>query len=255
MATFGESDGAAESGGVLLQRGRYRVRLALDPEDVARAQALRGQAFFGPEGPSDVDAFDPLCRHVLIEETVEGTLLACFRYLWLDDGAAIGTSYSAQFYDLSRLEAFGGPMLELGRFCLRPGCGDPDVLRLAWGAITGLVDRGGAGLLFGCASFAGTDPAPFAPAFAHLAARHLAPARWQIGRRAAETCEFPQEGADARQAMPLIPPLLRTYLGMGGWVSDHAVVDRAMNTLHVFTGVEVAAIPPARARALRAIAA
>ena len=35
---------------------------------------------------------------------------------------------------------------------------------------------------------------------------------------------------------------------MGGWVSDHAVVDRQMNTLHVFTGLEIAAIPrPAKA--------
>ena len=90
MATFGESDGAAEdSGDVLLQRGRYRVRLASGPEDLARAQALRGRAFLGPDGPADVDAFDPLCRHVLIEEVGEGTLFACFRYLWLDDGAAI----------------------------------------------------------------------------------------------------------------------------------------------------------------------
>ena len=59
---------------------------------------------------------------------------------------------------------------------------------------------------------------------------------------------------DARAALRLIPPLLRTYLSMGGWVSDHAVIDRQMNTLHVFTGVETAAIPAARARALRAIA-
>jgi hypothetical protein len=50
-----------------------------------------------------------------------------------------------------------------------------------------------------------------------------------------------------------MPPLLRSYLVMGGWVSDHAVVDRDMNTLHVFTGVEVAAIPAARQRSLRAI--
>ena len=50
-----------------------------------------------------------------------------------------------------------------------------------------------------------------------------------------------------------IPPLLRTYLAMGGWVSDHAVVDRAMNTLHVFTGLEIAAIPEARKKLLRAI--
>ncbi len=51
-----------------------------------------------------------------------------------------------------------------------------------------------------------------------------------------------------------MPPLLRTYLLMGGWVSDHAVVDSHMNTLHVFTGLEINAIPPARKRLLRATA-
>ena len=56
----------------------------------------------------------------------------------------------------------------------------------------------------------------------------------------------------SKSGMLRMPPLLRTYLTMGGWVSDHAVVDTHMNTLHVFTGLEIAAIPPARARLLRA---
>jgi L-ornithine Nalpha-acyltransferase len=56
--------------------------------------------------------------------------------------------------------------------------------------------------------------------------------------------------------MLTMPPLLRSYLAMGGWVSDHAVVDRDLNTLHVFTGLEIRAIPEARARRLlRAVAA
>jgi putative hemolysin len=58
---------------------------------------------------------------------------------------------------------------------------------------------------------------------------------------------------DAKKAMLRMPPLLRTYLMMGGWVSDHAVVDKHMNTLHVFTGLEIGAIPPARKRLLRAV--
>ena len=57
-----------------------------------------------------------------------------------------------------------------------------------------------------------------------------------------------------RRAMAQMPPLLRSYLMMGGWVSDHAVVDRQLNTLHVFTGLEIKAIPPARARLLRSAA-
>lgn len=52
-----------------------------------------------------------------------------------------------------------------------------------------------------------------------------------------------------------IPPLLRSYLAMGGWVSDHAVIDRDLETLHVFTALEISAIPPGRARLLRALAA
>jgi len=58
---------------------------------------------------------------------------------------------------------------------------------------------------------------------------------------------------DIKRAMLAMPPLLRTYLMMGGWVSDHAVVDHDLNTLHVFTGVEIAAVPPNRARLLRAV--
>jgi hypothetical protein len=41
---------------------------------------------------------------------------------------------------------------------------------------------------------------------------------------------------------------------MGGWVSDHAVVDADLDTLHVFTGLEIRAVPPGRARLLRALA-
>lgn len=243
--------------GSLLERGRYRVRLALDDRDLARAQALRGQAFLKERGTGDADEYDPLCRHVLIEDRLASELVGCFRYMWFEAGGTLDASYSAQFYDLGRLAGFGGAMLELGRFCIRPGARDADILRLAWGALTGIMDRGGGALMFGCASFRGIEPAPYAEAFALLRARHMAPGRWRVGVRAAEVVRFADMGAgaevDARAGMRAVPPLLRSYLSMGGWVSDHAVVDRDMNTLHVFTGVETAAIPPARARALRAI--
>jgi putative hemolysin len=77
------------------------------------------------------------------------------------------------------------------------------------------------------------------------------------GRKAAEVVDFPALAGgvtDRRAALAALPPLLRTYLGMGGWVSDHAVVDRELDTLHVFTCVEVDRIPAARAASLRAVA-
>ena len=45
--------------------------------------------------------------------------------------------------------------------------------------------------------------------------------------------------------------LLVIQIALGGWVSDHAVVDPGLRTMHVFTGVEVGAIPPARRRLLQ----
>ncbi|MEI4470309.1 GNAT family N-acetyltransferase [Frigidibacter sp. MR17.24] len=221
------------------------------------AAAAGDLAATAPAG-RDADAFDAICRHVLVEDMRTGALVCCFRLLPLAQGAEIGRSYSAQHYDLRALESFEGPMVEIGRFCLAPDCHDPDVLRLAWGALTRFVDDTGVEMLFGCSSFRGTDAGAYLDAFAMLGARHLAPRRWLPRVKAPDVFRFARRlrarPADPRAALGTMPPLLRTYLMMGGWVSDHAVVDRDLGTLHVFTGLEIRAIPPARARALRAVA-
>ncbi len=241
------------------RKGRYQARFATTPKDLRAAQRLRWLAFRGcAEEGLDADAFDPRCAHVLIEETRLGTLVCCFRILPLQGGAEIGQSYAAQYYELSALAGFQGKMVEMGRFCLHPSWHDPDILRVAWGAMTRYVDDNGVELLFGCSSFAGIEAGAYLDAFAMLKERHLAPRRWLPRVRAPEVFRFARvlrrRKPDARRAMLGMPPLLRSYLVMGGWVSDHAVVDRDMGTLHVFTGLEIRAIPPARARLLRGVA-
>jgi len=320
-----------------LRRGRLVARLAETEADVTRAQALRWRAFRArsaacgqAEGaqPLDQDAFDERCLHLLVEDAEQpGHLLACARVLPLASGAEIAGTYTAQYYDLRRLSRYPGAMLEVGRFCTRPGNTDPEVLRTALGGLARLAEARGVSMLFGASSFSGTDPAPYAGAFAHLARNHLAPPRWMPAPKAREVVRYaglhrwrvtpvggavaaafgalasaadrlfdvlqrlvaPVPGglrvgaaagalAVARHAPPLavaspipapgapppatppalpalaMPPLLRSYLILGGWVSDHAVIDRDLATLHVFTALEIAAIPPGRARLLRALA-
>ncbi|MEL6617439.1 MAG: GNAT family N-acyltransferase [Pseudomonadota bacterium] len=237
-----------------LKRGRYTVRISGSQADIHAAQALRARCF-GLDGPRDADPFDDICTHILIHSTTDGRLLCCFRMLPLS-GSEISRSYSAQYYELSALESYGGKMVEMGRFCVHPEVQDPDILRVAWGAMTAYVDDNGVEMLFGCSSFAGTETAQYLDAFAMLKARHLAPKRWLPRVKAPHVFRFAarlRRKPDAKKAMLRMPPLLRTYLMMGGWVSDHAVVDDQMNTLHVFTGVEIGAIPPARKRLLRAV--
>ncbi|SEP55385.1 GNAT family N-acetyltransferase [Thalassovita taeanensis] len=239
-----------------LKKGRYVTRLATAPDDIRAAQRLRHLCFRGQDG-EDVDDFDKVCTHFLVEDARSGQLVCCFRVLPLTGGAEINRSYSAQYYELSALADFPGPMVEMGRFCIHPAVKDPDILRVAWGAMTRYVDDNKVEMLFGCSSFHGTDEADYLDTFAMLKHRHLAPKRWLPRVKAPQVFRFAQKlrrKPDAKKAMLRMPPLLRTYLLMGGWVSDHAVVDPSMNTLHVFTGLEINAIPPARKRLLRGVA-
>jgi putative hemolysin len=207
--------------------------MAATEADVIRCQQLRYLAFIEGRGLNragvedgsgvsgggtarlDHDEFDPLCHHLMIEETRTGKLVCCFRMLPLNDGADISRCYSAKYYELSKLAAYPGRMVEMGRFCIHPAHRDLNILRVAWAAMSRFIDREGVDLLFGCSSFHGVDAEAYMDAFALLKEKHLAP------------------------------------LVMGGWVSDHAVIDNELNTLHVFTGVEIKRVPPKRARLLR----
>lgn len=242
----------------MLTIGRYRARRAETAADLLAAQNLRALAFFNRDTPPDSDTFDPFCTHVLVDDLFSGQVVCCYRLLPLASGADLARCYSAQFYDLSALAAFDAPMVEVGRFCIFPETRDPDILRVAWGGLTRYVDESGMQFMFGCSSFQGIDADPYLDAFAMLRANHLAPQRWAPDVKASAVYQFgkdlEQRTVDRRAALRVMPPLLRTYLGIGGWVSDHAVIDREMSTLHVFTGLDVDAVPPERKKALRAVA-
>ena len=223
-------------------------------EEVAKAQALRAECF-GVSRNIDADLHDLKARHFLIHDDGNGPPVGCFRLRMFDHGT-VQDSYAGEFYDLSKLAALNAPMLEIGRFCIAPGREAPDLIRLAWAAITQVVDAGGVALLFGCSSFAGTDPQPYLQALSHLKAAHQAPAGTGVARMSEKIIDFEALAGgsyDRKAALQQLPPLLRSYLTLGAWVSDHAVIDRQMNPLHVFTALEVARIPPARQRLLRAL--
>jgi L-ornithine Nalpha-acyltransferase len=243
--------------------GRYRARLADTRDDVVACQRLRYLAFIEARGLApahqadrrDEDEFDAHCRHMMVEEARSGQLVCCFRMMPFESGAEIAHSYSAKWYELDGLKDYPGRLVEMGRFCVHPAHKDPAILRVAWNAMTRYVDEQEIGLLFGCSSFYGLDAEAYSDAFALLKERHLAPKRWLPRVKAPKVFRFARalrlRRPDMALALRRMPPLLRTYLMMGGWVSDHAVIDENLNTLHVFTCIEIARVPEARARQLR----
>ena len=250
--------------GLLIDKGRYVARLARTPADLDAAQRLRWTCFVARTGAPDdgtgrdADRLDGLCRHLLVEDCLTSGLVGCLRFLPVRCCEDIEQGYAARFHDLSRLVRLGMPMIEVGRFCVLPGRTDPDIIRTAWAALTRIVAETGARMLFGCSSFAGTDPAVHAGAFALLHARYLAPRRWRPDVRAGDAYPLsratPPGPHDASRAMAGMPAILRSYLAMGGCVGDHAVIDNQLDTLHVFTAISIRSIPPIRRRLLSAAA-
>ncbi|MEM7238226.1 MAG: GNAT family N-acyltransferase [Pseudomonadota bacterium] len=250
----------------MFRAGKFRARTATTPEDVRACQHLRYLTFIEERSVEvqlnpdrvDVDEFDPSCTHVMVEEQRTGQLVCCFRMLPMANGSEIFRSYASKYYELSNLETYPGKMVEMGRFCIHPAWKDANILRVAWAAMTKFVDEENVELLFGCSSFYGIDAEEYADAFALLRERHLAPNRWlprvKAPRVFAFSKQFRLRKPNLKLAMKRMPPLLRTYLVMGGWVSDHAVIDNELNTLHVFTGVEIKRVPKSRARLLRGLA-
>ena len=112
-------------------------------------------------------------------------------------------------------------------------------------ALSRYVDQYNICLLFGWFSVAGLAFAPYQNAFALLNRRYLAPRRWRPPVKVPHVFRFVHCDVHrclAGLAKQRLPPLLKTYLMMGGWVRDHTVMDHAMGTLHVFTGVELGTI-------------
>lgn len=241
----------------LLERGRYAARVAETPEETAAVLALRARAFRA--GADDADAQDADCLHLMVGPRDGGAPVAACRIRILGSGAEFGLSYAARYYRVAGIGGVTRPMAEIGRFCVASGVEDPDVIRLLWAALTlrlGGSGQDGAGVawLFGCTSFPGADPARHHAALSLLGARHALPERWRVEAAtgmAVPLGTLPPGDEDAARAG--LPPLLRSYLAMGARVGAEAVIDRDLDTIHVFTLLEVAAIPPARLAALRAL--
>ena len=229
---------------------RYHVSFAEEPGEVRAALRLRHEVFVrelgapdpDPEGCLESDRFDPHCRHLLLRDGDE--VVGTYRLLDEAGAARAGGFYGEGEYDISPLRAARRPLLELGRSCVRADHRGGAALAEMWAALARHVDRGGASILFGVASFHGADPAPLGMTLSHLAHAHLAPPELRpVSRAYVPMDTVPPECIDRVAAMRAVPPLMKSYLRLGGFVGEGAFVDRSFNTVDVCLVLDVERIP------------
>ncbi|WP_370402660.1 GNAT family N-acetyltransferase [Sulfitobacter sp. JB4-11] len=220
------------------------VRIARDAADIHAAQQLRYAVFIkelGGDGPLvdheaqvERDRFDPFVDHLVVFDGARA--VGVYRVMRADQAAAAGGFYSANEYDLTPLLTSGRRVLELGRSCLHPDYRGGMAMHLLWGALARYIADHGIAVLFGVASFHGTDVEALKQPLSLLHHRHLAPPELRV--RALEISYqdmnlIAETQIDRKRATRAIPSLIKAYLRLGGMVGEGAFVDRQFNTVDV----------------------
>jgi L-ornithine Nalpha-acyltransferase len=229
----------------------FTLRLARDARDLRAAQRLRYEVFvseLGGDGPLvdhearlEIDAFDPWFDHLLLIDGRRDPLtlqdvVGVYRLLPSDRLAQSGRFYSSGEYDLAPLIASGRRLLELGRSCVHRDYRGGTAMYHLWNGLAEYVLEHDIEVVFGAASFHGTDIAALAQPLSYLHHHHLAPEAlrvraWPEARQAMDIVA--PELLDRRAAMAGTPALIKAYLRLGGFVGEGAWIDRAFNTTDV----------------------
>jgi putative hemolysin len=230
----------------------FIVRLAETPGEIEAAQALRYRVFYEemtahPTAEMrrrhlDFDAYDSICDHLLVidsearDEAGEPAVVGTYRLLRRSVAERHGGFYTAQEFDVSSLLHRPGEIVELGRSCVEPSYRSRGVVQLLWRGLAAYVLHYDIDVLFGCASFPGTEPEAMSEALSYLHHFHLAPRSMRpraLDHHYVSMSRLPRAGIDVPAVVNELPPLIKGYLRLGGLVGDGAVVDRQFNTVDV----------------------
>jgi putative hemolysin len=241
------------------QAGHLQIRLAETAEEVAAAQALRYRVFYKDMSARateemrnlgrDFDRFDDYCDHLLVIDRSLGVgevgVVGTYRFMRRHAAQRCGEFYTSNEYDIGPLIAYPGEIMELGRSCVHPDYRTGVTMSLLWRGIAEYSLYHKVELMFGCASLPGTDPQANRLPLAYLYRHHLAPEALRpraVESRRVEMGNLVGPEEDVRKGRQMLPPLIKGYLRLHGYVGDGAVIDHEFGTTDVCIVVKTAQV-------------
>ncbi|PLS23317.1 GNAT family N-acetyltransferase [Neptunicoccus cionae] len=245
---------------MIVNTSQFTLKLAETEQELAAAQRLRYRvfveemgarpAFSGDTVNREADAFDPYFDHLLLIDTRiedhDNNVVGAYRLMRSETAERGQGFYGAQEYDLGPIIRSGRPAVELGRSCIDPVYRNGIALHLLWQGVADYVIGNRIELLFGVASFVGTDPEVYKDGLSYLHHTHLAPPELRVTAKAQSRVKMNLKAAteiDRVAAVRQIPALIKSYIRLGGWVGEGAYVDRDFNTIDVCLVLDQQNIP------------
>lgn len=241
------------------------VSLARSEADLRAAQRLRYEVFVSELGGTgegvdhverlETDPFDPHADHLILRDLRRGhdpadTVVGVYRLMSADHARKAGQFYTETEFDLTLLKQSGRRLLELGRSCLHVDYRGSAALLALFQGLAQYVEQNDIDTVFGVASFHGTDLGMLGNALSLLLRAHLAPPETRVISLTPEVFSpLPEAEIDRKSAMRDTPPLIKSYLKLGGVIGQGVFVDHAFNTTDVCVILDRANLNPSALQA------
>lgn len=217
----------------------YVLRRATSAQDVQAAQRLRFAVFnlelqeglaSSVASGLDVDRFDAVCDHLLVEHAATGQVVGTYR---MQTGATAATAlgyYCAQEFEFEVYRPLHHEIVELGRACIAKEHRNFCVLSMLWRGIAHYAKEHNARYLLGCSSLTSQNPADGVAAFAAMQSS-MAPVQYQT----LPCADYQLDMAVAATKNFKAPKLLSAYLALGAWICGPPALDRTFKTIDFLT--------------------
>ena len=236
---------AGDSSRIEIATKSYRLRLAASQTDVQAALRLRFLVFnlelneglaAAFETGYDMDEFDSVCEHLIVEHVATGEVVGTYR---LQTGLTAMRNYgfySEREFDFAPYRSMTDSIIELGRACIHREHRSTEVLQLLWKGIARYAVQHRARYLIGCSSLTSQEPARGTAVYLALQS-YLVEPRLRTVPREPFAMPLVCNAADAN-----IPKLLRAYLAIGARLCGLPAIDRDFKTIDFLTLIDLAGL-------------
>jgi len=241
--------------------GSLTTRLARDFHELKEAQRVRYEVFceelsarqsIDRDKRLEQEKHDLICDHLLVlEKNGLGNpkIVGTQRFLVKQASDSHLEFRSQTEFDLEDL-ARRHPVkrfMELGRSCILNSHRSKRTIELMWHGTWAYAVQKQVDVMTGCASFYASDVTQISDQLGFLSTLSSERDEWKVRptqENAIKISQFEKSGIDPRQAIRGLPPLIKGYLRLGAYFSEHAVMDEEFGTIDVAVILPVGNINP-----------
>lgn len=232
----------------------FEVRLTRTKEERRQVRALRYAVFVEEEGASateeqknlreEYDSYDRFAEYLAVFHN--GKIVGTYRIINRDAAEKMGGFYTETEFDISKIKKSGANIAEMSRACVAPEYRENAlVMRLLWVGLGEYIVRNKIGIVFGVASWTGTNPAASAQAISYLYYNHLSPLSLRatvdttklvdgVNPKLTRMNILPAVFVDPNMARREMTPLVKGYLRINATFGRGVFIDKPFNTYDVF---------------------